>query len=114
MTGTSPSSMSTTAQALHLANRVRLIRATERRRILALPGPESRAELARALIDPDTPLGSYPAVRALRAGRQIGEDHALRWLAQAEVRTDRRLRDLSARQRAVLAGLVLSYGSGPS
>jgi len=90
--------------ALQVANAYRLAVAAERRRIAALSywdGREALAEMIETTTDPA--LLSGKVAHWLRAVRKIGDVQVARFFRVLEVTDrDRRLRDLTYRQRSLL------------
>lgn len=99
-------------QALALANEVRLANAETCRRIAAMPYEQARHEVASILLDPDGRQARLRVVWLLRAVPRVGLLTARRMLAEADLegRESRQLRDLTARQREVLAAVLLGRG----
>ena len=101
--------LSQSLAALERANHNRLAAYTERARIRALAGDESKRELARLLVDADDPgVLCGKVADYLMCAERIGVSNATRLMGKADIRrADARLRDLTERQRAVLADSLL-------
>lgn len=88
-------------EAMKLANEMRLRIAAQRRHIASLPRAQGRLALA-GLIE-DGSVDAWPIGRALCAIHTIGRGTVGPILNMARIRSaDRRLRDLSDRQRALI------------
>lgn len=100
-------------RALERANRTRLASAALRRELHALDRPEAIAVVAHHLADPDEIVGSIPVGRLLRFVPRIGSERAGRILSRVGingVRSSRRVRDLTERERRDLASVLREYG----
>lgn len=93
--------------ALARANEVRLARARTRRQLKRLPRVEARRQLALLILEPTPLWGSATLDYMLRMPSGTGRHTAHRWLRRTDLLTaDKRLGDLTARQREALAGEV--------
>lgn len=92
--------------ALAKANTVRTANAQMFAEIRLMPRPEGMARVARMLVE-EGPWEAAPVYRLLTAPQRIGETKAAIMLRAAGVVSgDRRVRDLSPRQRDLLARLM--------
>jgi hypothetical protein len=89
--------------ALNNANRVRLKRAKDKRDIQSLPRPEAMAVCADILESLPDHWGKATPLELLMAVKRVGRFYALSILRRAGVPEHRRLNELTARQRSVLA-----------
>lgn len=93
--------------ALRLANEVRSSNSRLRKEIFALEHLEGLGRVADLLDDPAPPVASLSVGRLLRYARRIGDAKVRRLLAVARVSSeDRRVGELTGRQRDVLAALL--------
>lgn len=93
--------------ALAAANEIRLGIARVRAEVFALEQPAGCEEVAGLLENPDETVSAMKIGTLLLSVRKFGRQRVGRLLSMAEVRSmDRRVRDLSERQRRVLAGLL--------
>lgn len=93
--------------ALESANQVRISVADMKHRIRTQPRILGMRLVAELLLDPPEFVGTIRIGRLLRSIRGIGISKAHGWLYAADVRSeDRRVRELSVRQRSVLAELL--------
>ena len=101
--------VSQSMEALKVANHYRLACYAERERLRALKPDENKRQLAELLVDADEPaLLSGRVADYLMCGYRYGPRTVTRMLQKADIRrTGVRLRDLTPRQRAVLADAVL-------
>ena len=101
--------VSQSMEALKIANHYRLACYAERERLKALEPDENKRELAALLVDTHEPaLLSGRVADYLMCGHRYGPSTVTRILKRADIRrTGVRLRDLTPRQRAVLADAVL-------
>jgi hypothetical protein len=97
--------------ALFLANTMRLAAAEFKRELSRLDRHAGACRLASVLSDDcDGPLGALQIQAALRALRGIGSEKASRIARWADVTVaSRRIRDLTPRQRAVIANALETY-----
>jgi predicted DNA binding protein len=94
--------------ALKVANRYRIAVARECERIAGLPWRDGREEVARLIEDcDDDALLSGRLAKYLNAPRYVGKAKAAGLMGQLEIRrADKRIRDLTGRQREVIAAAV--------
>jgi len=89
--------------ALELANQTRLAGRELRERLRVLPRREGYAEVARLLCDEPETIGALPVHKLLEAIPRVGPEKVRRLLVKQRVWPLRRVRELTARQREVLA-----------
>lgn len=92
------------AQALELANRVRLARSAQKRRLAALPKREGQARAAALLVDPPAELVAMPVGQWLASIHRWSELRAGRLLRSERVSPLRPIGALTDREAAALAG----------
>lgn len=94
-------------RALDLANEVRIERAERKRQIAAMPRPEGMAAAAAIFDDPDEVTGSLKLLELLSSIDHFGLMKT-REIAQhaGVVSVDRRVRDLTPRQRTLIAAVL--------
>lgn len=93
--------------ALDEANRIRLVRAAWRRRLMATrPSAASRQLAAEVLLDLPEDLAGMDATDLLSSCRQISDRGAELYLETMNVPPTRLLGDLTQRQRLLLAGAL--------
>lgn len=86
------------------ATEVRMVNAALKRRLRATDRPAALRELADIFENPSLTFGAVKVGRALRFAPYVREVHTQDALSHAEIRSeDRRVRDLSPRQRDALA-----------
>lgn len=96
--------------ALERANETRLAQARIKLNIMSMSRLEG-CRLVAAMLD--DPTGFVPSMRVghlLHAPSRVGGKSVRKWLGKAQVGSaDRRVSELSARQRVVLAGLLREF-----
>lgn len=92
--------------ALQQANKLRLLRAKDKREIASLPRGEAFGVCAAILEEVPAHWKSAVPLELLSAVKFVGRYYALSWLRRAGVQEGRRLSELTERQRSVLAGLL--------
>ena len=91
-------------QALEVANTVRTRISRLRRELRLLPRVEARDQIIALLLDPTPPHDAIRVGWLLCSVHQVGRSHIHRWLIYAGIWSeDRRVRELTPRQRARLA-----------
>ena len=97
-------------EALEQANRVRMENARLRQELRALPRDEAAARAAELLRDYPPLLGALRVDQFLESVRGVGSSKAAQILYAAGVyRVGRRIRDLSPRQRELVAGQLVRW-----
>lgn len=97
--------------ALERANEIRLSNAAIRREIMALPREAAAERVAELLRDPSGDIGAMYVGHLLRALPRFGPERSRRLITRAGLapgREGRRLRELTARERSVIASLLVS------
>ena len=93
--------------ALRVANARRTGMAKQRQRIMCLPHLEGCELVSDLLQFPTEDAAALSVERLLTAIHGVGRLRLGRWLARADIRTpDRRVRELTDRQRTALASVV--------
>lgn len=89
--------------ALEKADRLRLRRAAERRRLQKLPYRQGRGRVAEILMQPGDVWAGAKVSYALRMPRSSGHGLVDRAYRQTGIDTSQRIRELSGRERMALA-----------
>lgn len=92
--------------AVRKANRVRLARVDLKRRIAALSREEAFELLAGTFENPPEFCQGMTPFDLLMFVRRMGRRHALTWIRKAGLSEARRIRELTERQRMVLAAML--------
>jgi hypothetical protein len=90
-------------QALKVANEIRIKRAELKREMRALPYAESRYALADLVENPTREVRSAPMMDVLQWPAQTGPRTARKWLMMCRVPATRKLGEVPASQRHLLA-----------
>lgn len=107
LTAPMPGTMEQRMGALEVANLVRISMCERKREIHGVSTVEGLRWIASMLEDGDPVVGPMPVGKLLFAVRHVGRERVRKWLTAAGVRSeDRKVRELSERQRVVLAGVL--------
>lgn len=93
--------------ALRLANARRSHWARERKRIEGLPKDAGRRAVAEIIDLPDDHMGAIKVGRLLRFPRGAGDVLVTRLLKRSGIHPEKLVRDLTLRQRGILAAAVV-------
>lgn len=105
----SPYTVEQRAAALERANSARLDCSRVKTRISQLPRTESRALAVSLLEDPSEAMMRLKVWDLLMAIRGAGEVHVRFWLGRAGLFPQKRVRELTVRQRLELAGILRDW-----
>lgn len=94
--------------ALDNANRIRLGRAKIKRDLGELERDQGRIRAAQLILDPPDVLENMTLTDLLTAIHRVGLSHAKRWLRELGASEARTIGHLTERQRALLAGILLT------